>query len=284
MALPERMLGLTRRRMDVAMLEAARDAGVRVLQPARCEQIIPGNRPAVRYRTPSSGHAQIEAAVVLLADGKAPAGASTGEFGVKFHLPAPPDWPAGAIELFALGDEVGYVGTAPVEDGLINVAAAVTEREVASSQGRLHHLAKQILAGHPTLHARIGSGVEPRGVLTCPLPRHRSTHWSPGVIPLGNAACAIEPIGGEGMGMALRSAELACEQIVDAIHADRPVDVDAIQSAYATCWSTRPIACRLGALGLRSEALGSVATIAGRATPWLARGVMSLIGKGPAGH
>ena len=31
------------------------------------------------------------------------------------------------------------------------------------------------------------------------------------MIPIGNAAAALEPIGGEGMGLALRSAELAAE-------------------------------------------------------------------------
>jgi len=50
--------------------------------------------------------------------------------------------------------------------------------------------------------------------LASPLPRFgvRSS-WPPGVIPIGNAAAALEPIGGEGMGLALRSAELAAEAI-----------------------------------------------------------------------
>src|SRR4051812_32721898 len=50
--------------------------------------------------------------------------------------------------------------------------------------------------------------------MAAPLPRFGvSSNWPAGVIPIGNAAAALEPIGGEGMGLALRSAQLAAEAI-----------------------------------------------------------------------
>src|SRR5206468_1372117 len=46
--------------------------------------------------------------------------------------------------------------------------------------------------------------------LVSPLPRFAVMRdWPDNVIPIGNAAAAIEPVGGEGMGLAMRSAELA---------------------------------------------------------------------------
>jgi flavin-dependent dehydrogenase len=284
LALPESMIGLTRRRMDVVMLEAARSAGVRVLQPARCERIEPGEPVRIRYRSLDAAIRELQASVVVVADGRPRDASPTGEFGVKFHLKRPPDWPAHAIELFSLGDDVGYVGTASVEGGLINLASAVTEHMVSKFRGGLDALARHLIEGHPALRRRISDRVATRSVLTCPLPRHRWTDWPDGVIPVGNAARAIEPIGGEGMGMALRSAEIACGQVVTAADAGRRVDRHALNEAYDACWSTRSLACRLSALGLRNEGLGAVATEAGRISPWLGRAAMAWVGKGPVGR
>ena len=54
--------------------------------------------------------------------------------------------------------------------------------------------------------------------LVSPLPRFSvARRWPERVIPVGNAAAALEPIGGEGMGLALRSAELAAAALAEAI-------------------------------------------------------------------
>jgi flavin-dependent dehydrogenase len=50
--------------------------------------------------------------------------------------------------------------------------------------------------------------------MASPLPRFGVRgDWPVGVIPVGNAAAALEPIGGEGMGLAMRSAEMAAERV-----------------------------------------------------------------------
>ena len=66
------------------------------------------------------------------------------------------------------------------------------------------------------------------------------------MIPIGNSAAALEPIGGEGIGLAMRSAELAVEAIDQA--AESGVDVASLQRSFATLWRWRQISCRATAL------------------------------------
>ena len=278
-ALPEPMLGLTRARMDQVMLESARLAGAQVLQPARCEQIETGSPARVRYRTPDNIVKDVEAPAVIVADGKAQTGESTGEFGVKFHIPRPRDWPGHTIELFALGEQTGYVGTASVEANLLNVAAAVTEPVMARFGGQLGALARHLIETNDTLRERLGPDARPARVLTCPLPRHRWTDWPEGLVYVGNAARAIEPIGGGGMGAGVGASENSCQHIVKGIHAGRPVGRSDLIKDYDACWSARSFACRIGALGLRNEGIGAWAVDAGRASPWLGRMALVLAGK-----
>jgi flavin-dependent dehydrogenase len=82
--------------------------------------------------------------------------------------------------------------------------------------------------------------------LAAPLPRYRvRTDWPTNVIPVGNAAAAIEPIGGEGMGLAMRSAELAAEAITGGGRAG-------LANRYRTLWRVRAPACRAAAVALSS--------------------------------
>jgi len=57
------------------------------------------------------------------------------------------------------------------------------------------------------------------------------------VIPIGNAAAALEPIGGEGMGLALRSAELAAEAILSI--SDLNVVQKKLQREFKELWRWR---------------------------------------------
>jgi flavin-dependent dehydrogenase len=92
--------------------------------------------------------------------------------------------------------------------------------------------------------------------LASPLPRFAvRTDWPANVVPVGNAAAALEPIGGEGMGLAMRSAELAADAIDVAVRAARPVDAVALQSSYRKLWQTRRTACRAVAMAVARPAL-----------------------------
>src|SRR5450432_714446 len=67
--LPRPMLGISRRALDQNLLDAARTAGAKILQPARCEKISEHN---LRVRNLESNEVQtIEADHIIVADGKA---------------------------------------------------------------------------------------------------------------------------------------------------------------------------------------------------------------------
>jgi flavin-dependent dehydrogenase len=101
------------------------------------------------------------------------------------------------------------------------------------------------------------------------------------VIPIGKAAAAIEPIGGEGMGLALRSAELAATAIIGA-RDGRTIAVGALRGEFNRLWRLRQIACRIGGVALSSPRIWPIAQMF--ASHWEAAAATTLrwIGKTPA--
>jgi flavin-dependent dehydrogenase len=70
-----------------------------------------------------------------------------------------------------------------------------------------------------------------------------------GIVPIGNAAAALEPIGGEGMGLALRSGEMAAAAIDAAIRSGAQIGRE-LPRRFARLWRSRRIFCRALALAL----------------------------------
>jgi flavin-dependent dehydrogenase len=197
----------------------------------------------------------IEADVIILADGRsALAGAKpppTSDLGIKAHyenVEADPH----AITLYNTAD--CYGGVAPIEAstdfsagrhaGTVaarwNVAFSVPAARVRDAAGDIGAVFTQLLESNPTMRRHFARAARISDWLASPLPRYAvRDNWTPNVIPIGNAAAAIEPIGGESMGLALRSAELAVEAILD----DR---VDMLPSQYKDLWRRRSLFCRAG--------------------------------------
>ena len=247
------MWGLSRAVLDAALLDAAKAAGARVFQPARCETLEPGMRPRVVVRDLCSNQlTTFQPRVVLLADGKGALlphrPASTTDFGIKTHfvgVDAPPD----TIELFSVYGHYG--GVSPIENGRWNAAFSVPAAVIHRARGNLDGLFAQMLSENAELRRQFAKARRAGAWHTSPLPRFAvSESWPPGVIPLGNAAAALEPIGGEGMGLALRSAELAVEALLDGA-----ASLDALRDSFKTLWRMRRPACRLAAMMLSSPTL-----------------------------
>ena len=159
---------------------------------------------------------------VIVADGKSalpgPARDATSDIGIKTH------WenvagPRDAIELFSLRG--CYGGLAAIEDGRWNAALSIpTDARARQHRGNLDALFGELLSENASLRRRLADARRIGPWLAAPLPRFAVRRDFPTrVIPIGNAAAALEPIGGEGMGLALRSAELACE-LLDSAHAE----------------------------------------------------------------
>ena len=277
--LPAPMWGLSRHTMDAHLLDAARAAGATIIQPARCEALDNGS---VRVRDLESNYVEtLTAAWTLLADGK---GAllpqrpqPTTDFGIKGHF-RDVSSPRDAVELFGVHGH--YVGVAPIEAGLVNVAFSVPAARLERFRGDLVALWRHLLTENPALADRFREANQVGGWLAAPLPRFGvARHWPPRVIPLGNAAAALEPIGGEGMGLAMRSAELAADALHRANATRSNAPVAALRDQFASLWKARRLACRALAKLLGQPAIaGDLMDLVG-VNPPLARAAMALIGK-----
>jgi flavin-dependent dehydrogenase len=275
--LPRPMWGISRTALDGLLLDAATRAGVLLLQPARCERLTPGERPAVRVRDVRNNRIDdLDADYVLLADGKSALldggpPAPTGDLGIKTHF-GNVDGPRDAIELFGLAD--CYGGLAPIEGNRWNAAISVPAARVRRTGGDLACLFAELIGENPALRRRLSAARQIGTWLASPLPRFSvRPHWPQRVIPLGNAAAAVEPIGGEGMGLAMRSAELAAESL------GTSGDLTVLRQRYRRLWAVRSRACRAGGALASTPRWSRPAARLLAAVPGPLRAGMALMGK-----
>jgi len=277
--LPREMWGVSRRVLDGVLLEAAREAGVRVRQPARCEGVGEGRVTCRDLVT--NGVEELSADWVVVADGKGAGvggGPPTGDLGVKAHFTGVRG-PRDSIDLF--GVEGHYVGLAPIEGERWNVAMNVPAARVRQFAGDLEALWGSLLGENAELAERFSGATRVGPWLASPLPRFGvARRWPAGVIPVGNAAAALEPIGGEGTGLAMRSAELAAGAIVSAVRNERSVDVEGLRREYRQLWDVRRAACRGVAVALSRPGWAAGVVELARANEGLGRAVMGWMGKG----
>lgn len=285
MRLPRPMVGLTRRVMDTALLDAARAAGVSVYQPARVVRIEPGECLRVTIRTREAEWEE-DFDRVLLADGKGtlpnaapvPAARPTGDLGVKAHFHGLRQTSA-FPEITLFGVRGHYVGVAPAADGdgpVWNVAMNVPARLVREVGGDFDRLFQQMRTQNPALNRTFTGAQRLRPWLASPLPRFAprpARGWPTGVIPVGNAAAALEPVGGEGMGLAIASARLAAEAILN------DVPLRTLQQQYGALWRVRRPACRAAAIALSHPTLGRTIVSLANAAPMLGKLGLRLVGK-----
>ena len=217
---------LERSRLDAILLGAARAAGAEVLE----EHVVEGLAAtgAVRVRTPDRRTLTMRAGLVVGAAGtrcpvardlgvrRRPAG--EGRLDLLAHWDAPADGRP-YCEMHVGGP--GYTGLAPVGPGLLNVNSVVPRRwlrsrkRVASGAGgaRLREdLYLNLLASSPAVRRALGGATlryPPVASDVSPLRTVRAT--GPAVLLVGDAALFIDPFTGQGIYMALRSAELAFE-------------------------------------------------------------------------
>jgi 2-polyprenyl-6-methoxyphenol hydroxylase-like FAD-dependent oxidoreductase len=272
--LPRPMWGLSRRVLDHHLLNCAKAGGVRIIQPARCESLSGG--VIVRHLI-SNEIESLEARYILRADGKAPSEALTGDFGIKTHF-ADVDGPRDAIELFALNGHYG--GLAPIEGDRWNAAFSVPAAHLRVHRGDVAALFAEVTAQNPTLGKRLRHVRRTSPWLAAPLPRFSVQEaWPEKIIPIGNAAAAMEPIGGEGMGLALRSAEIAVEALLQAHKQSLPVDLPRLRLKYRRLWNLRSAACRGLALAVSCKPIASWLAPAIQGCEAISGTAMTLMGK-----
>ena len=279
--LPRPMWGATRRAMDAVLLDAATESGVDVRRGVRALRVEPGERP----RVSTAGGEQIDCRLVILADGKGTLAGSTvkpprptGDFGLKTHF-AGVNLPGDAVALFGLSGH--YVGLAPVRDGrgeiVWNLAMSLPTAVLKSAGGDFDGLLSRLCEEGEPLREAMAGAEQAGDWLTCPLPRfapRSAGAWGRNVIPVGNAAAALEPVGGEGMGLAVASAVLAADAVCNGMSAND------LRRRYARLWRTRRTACRAGAMLLSNPRTAGPAIALANRLPALGAASLRLAGKG----
>ena len=297
---------ISREALDTALVQAAITAGAAWFPELTVTAIdVDGDGvAAVSARPAGAGAIRLRARVVVIAAGladairvtrsSAPAGgsrdrlrrrAATRRIGVGATLPADAALlPAGEL-VMAVGT-TGYAGVVRLEDGRIDIAAAVSPSAVA-------------VAGSPAaaiaaiLAEAFGPGrrLVPAGLLNTA--RVRATpsllHQSPltaggcdSVIRIGDAAAYVEPFTGEGIGWALASARVFAEAA-----AGSPCQTECAaryRSGHARLFVRQHARCMGVAHAVRHPRLLAGAVRVAKVAPRVAAGVLPwLVGAGRLG-
>jgi flavin-dependent dehydrogenase len=208
--LPAPAFGLSRRALDDALRQRARELGATIeVDTARSVQ---GTRVAGRRR-------EWRGEALFLATGKhdvrgapRPRAARDPALGLRLRLPASArrtSLLAGRIELHLFAG--GYAGIVLQEDGSANVCLALRKSRLAESGGEPGRLLAALADANPAFAARLGDDwracpVETVGAVPYGWIARRTER---GVFRLGDQAAVIPSLAGEGIAIALASGALA---------------------------------------------------------------------------
>lgn len=250
-------IGLGRSTLDAILLDAARGAGVDVFEATRVGGPIlddAGRVAGLAARGAGPDPVLVPAKVTVAADGRhsalvRQAATTRGRswfrprlFGLKRHLDAS-DPAAGADEPGVVGLHLirgGYGGTCQVDGGATNLCALLPESAARARRGDLDRVAAEVLGANPRL-ARLMAGAAPvspwkavAGVRV-----QVSTPTRPGLLLAGDAQGTVDPLGGQGMTMALLGAEVLAPFVVQALESGRGGADAPLQRACQAAWHAR---------------------------------------------
>jgi menaquinone-9 beta-reductase len=286
---------LSREALDTSLVAAAITAGCEWLPHTTAISLDEGPAAAdpwvsVSVRTsPDSPASRIEGRRLLLATGlgdhvrlsresppsQSRAVAPHSRIGIGAVLPAAAaTLPPG--ELLMAVASFGYCGIVRLEDGRIDVAAAVDRHELSTAEPAV--VVRRIVSnacGSRTVASLDGldsTVMRATPALTRSAPLVKGMHSI--VLRIGDAAGYVEPFTGEGMGWALAAGRLAAEALVDpATTTLAPADVaaDRYARSHAKHFGPRHARCQRVAAGLRLPRLVRFAVRAAQLAPWAAR-------------
>jgi flavin-dependent dehydrogenase len=246
-ALPFAALGLSRRRLDEALLVHAARQGAAVERGVVVRAVGEDALETSRGSTP--------APVVLLASGKhevkgarrQPAGAIRGMIGFKSYFRLPPgqrEALEGFVEVVAF--DGGYAGLQLVEGGVANLCLLVRQPRLEAAGRSWPGLLRELM-GEPHLARRLGDAEElsakPIAISDVPYGFvHTSDDDRAGLYRLGDQAAVIPSFSGDGMSIALHSARLAAQAIeagADAASYHRRLRADVARPVGIATWLQR---------------------------------------------
>jgi geranylgeranyl reductase family protein len=218
---PERGLALRRYDLDRVLLQGARRSGALVLEGTRVVDLRPSSRGGHDVTLRKGRTFEIvNARAVVGADGRNSFVAR--RLGLRRPEPRHRKWAVmahcrGVRSPDDHGEMIvtpyGYCGVNPLPGGLANVCIVVDHREMkraTPSRSRLTGFFRQHLASHPLLASRMaGAEIVAGPWATGPMACRSARAACDGILLVGDAAGFYDPFTGEGIGMALRGAEIA---------------------------------------------------------------------------
>lgn len=202
--LPGAAAGLSRRRLDSALLRLAEDAGAVVLR-GRTARALEGDRLRL------DDGSEMAANAMFLATGKhelrgavRPVGRRPLSVGLRTAIAPPPDL-AGTVELHLYNG--GYAGLLLQEDGAANLCLSVAQERMG--EGRDAFLT-QLLREAPLLAERLGGTIPAEWEAIAGVPYGwRARDAGSGLFRVGDQAAVIASLAGDGIAVALTSAAAA---------------------------------------------------------------------------
>ncbi|MEW4571256.1 NAD(P)/FAD-dependent oxidoreductase [Tautonia sp. JC769] len=277
-------LGLSRSALDALLLDEARSLGVEVFEGIRVSgPIVAGGRVVgVSGRRESGRPVTAHASVILAADGRHSAltrrsgatrprslpGLRPRLFGLKRHLiiaDDAADEPPGTVGLHLLPG--GYVGACRVEGGRTNLCGLLPERLSRQYRGDLDALAEATFPGNRTL-AALWDAAQPTGPwkTVAGVRVETSSPLLPGIFYCGDARGTVDPLGGQGLTMAMLGAEVIAPFVLRTL-AQRDLDLAtlrAAQRAWHARFDRRVALCRAFHHALVQPSLIDLASLLGR--------------------
>lgn len=245
-------LSVTRLVLDARLLDAARLAGVTV------EEGVVVRGPVVSYGAvqgvrvvASTGERSLGARIVLACDGRASVLARA--CGLAHTPKAPRRWALGAYVHgvsdvdAAFGEmhvrDAGYLGIAPVADGLANVCLVLPRHRAAQAAGRPWEAIREAVAADAMLRDRfLEARPAGRPVVIGPMAVDASYAGVPGMLLAGDASGFVDPMTGDGLRLAIDGAQLAAAVALDVLEGRLSADAApaalaaARQRAFAAKW------------------------------------------------
>jgi len=218
--LPFGALSLSRRILDETLMSKAEAAGCKINRDASVEKLI-GTSQGFSISLRAGG--AIHTRDVFLATGKhdlaaspRPQGVHRGLVGFKMHWglgPKSTDAIRHAMELFLFRG--GYGGLALVENDVANLCFVMDERRMRKLGGwqeLLKTVREECVAIDRILHSAEPCWLKPLAI--SPIPYGYIAKASEGIWRVGDQAAVIPSFTGDGMSIALHSAELASEMFL----------------------------------------------------------------------